>query len=53
MRHAPFAIGSAQADAWLRHMSAAVRQAGLDPADEVELLDYLVMAAQSLINSAV
>ena len=53
MRHAPFAIGTAQADAWLRHMSAAVRQAGLDPADEAELLDYLVMAARSLINSAV
>jgi hemoglobin len=53
MRHAPFAIGTAQADAWLRHMSAAVREAGLEPADEVELLDYLAMAARSLINSAV
>jgi len=53
MRHAPFAIGTAQADAWLRHMSAAVRQAGLDPADEAELLDYLAMAARSLINSPV
>ena len=24
MRHAPFAIGTAQADAWLRHMTDAV-----------------------------
>jgi hemoglobin len=50
MRHAPFAIGTAQADAWLRHMTEAVRSAGLDPADERELLDYLSMAAGSLIN---
>lgn len=50
MRHAPFAIGSAQAEAWLRHMNEAVREAGLAPADEKELLDYLSMAARSLIN---
>ncbi len=50
MRHAPFAIGTAQADAWLRHMTEAVRSAGLDPADQRELLDYLEMAARSLIN---
>ncbi len=53
MRHTPFAIGTAQADAWLRHMTSAVRQAGMDPADEAELLDYLAMAARSLINTAV
>lgn len=51
MRHAPFAIGSAQADAWLRHMTEAVRRSELDPADEGELLDYLAMAARSLINA--
>ncbi len=50
MRHAPFAIGSAEADAWFRHMTAAVRAAGMDPDDERELLEYLAMAAQSLIN---
>jgi hemoglobin len=50
MRHARFAIGTAQADAWLRHMTEAVRGAGLDPADETMLLDYLAMAARSLIN---
>jgi hemoglobin len=52
MRHAPFAIGEAQADAWLRHMTAAVRQADLDQADEEEFLDYLTMAARNLINTS-
>jgi hemoglobin len=51
MLHAPFAIGPAQADAWLRHMTDAVDAAGLDPADQEELLDYLAMAARSLINA--
>ena len=51
MRHARFAIGSAQADAWLRHMTDAVRRSGLEAADEEELLDYLAMAARSLINA--
>jgi len=50
MRHAPFPIGSAAADAWLRHMTAAVSDAGMAPADEAELLEYLAMAARSLIN---
>ncbi len=51
MRHAPFAIGPAQADAWLGHMSAAVHEAELPPEDEAELLEYLAMAARSLINT--
>jgi hemoglobin len=51
MRHVPFAIGPAQADAWLRHMTDAVHRAGLDAGDQQELLDYLTMAARSLINS--
>jgi hemoglobin len=51
MRHVPFVIGPAQADAWLRHMTDAVRAAGMEADDEQELLDYLTMAARSLINS--
>jgi hemoglobin len=51
MRHAPFVIGPAQAEAWLRHMTTAVQESGLPPADQAELLDYLAMAAQNLINS--
>ncbi len=50
MRHAPFAIGRAEAEAWLRHMTEAVHAAGMGPADQRELLDYLGMAASSLVN---
>jgi hemoglobin len=42
MRHARFAIGEAERDAWLRHM----RVEALD----AQLWDYLVMAANSLVN---
>ncbi len=51
MRHAPFVIGNAEADAWLRHMTDAVRGSDLAPADQEDLLDYLAMAARSLINA--
>jgi hemoglobin len=51
MRHVPFVIGRAEADAWLRHMTDAVRAAGMEADDERELLDYLTMAAGSLINA--
>lgn len=52
MRHVPFVIGTAEADAWLRHMTAAVHASGLEPPDEEQLLDYLGMAARSLINAS-
>ena len=51
MRHASFEIGTAQAEAWLRHMTDAVHRAAMGPADERELLDYVAMAARSLINA--
>jgi hemoglobin len=51
MRHVPFVIGTAESDAWLRHMTAAVHDAGLPSTDERELLDYFAMAARSLINA--
>jgi hemoglobin len=51
MRHVPFTIGQAEAEAWLRHMTAAVRAGHMDPDDEQQLLDYLAMAAESLINA--
>ncbi len=50
MRHAPFAIGSAQRDAWLRHMRAALDSIGLPPAYEQPLWDYLANAAESMRN---
>jgi len=48
MRHARFVIG--EADAWLRHMRAALDEVALDPAHDAQLWEYLVMAAHSLVN---
>ncbi len=50
MRHAHFAVGEAERDAWLRHMRAALDEVGLDPAHDAQLWEYLVMAAHSLVN---
>jgi hemoglobin len=50
MRHARFAIGEAERDAWLRHMRAALDELGLAEAYDRQLWDYLVMAAHSLVN---
>lgn len=51
MRHAPFVIGKPEAEAWMRHMTAAVDAMDMSPDDRTELLDYLAMAARSLQNS--
>lgn len=51
MRHVQFAIGTAEADAWLGHMTEAAKAAGLPPADEEQLIDYMKMAAKSLVNA--
>ena len=50
MRHAPFAIGPAERDAWLRHMTAAVDALGLPPQLDAPLRDYLSAAAAALTN---
>jgi hemoglobin len=50
MRHARFAIGEAERDAWLRNMRTALDELDLDKALDQQLWDYLVMAAQSLVN---
>jgi hemoglobin len=55
MRHAPFQIGFLERDAWLRCMHTAVASidsATLDDEHRRELLGYLEMAAQSMVNSA-
>ena len=56
MRHAPFVIGPAERDAWLRHMHDALeelRTSGrIDDADADELGAYLDMAAHQLVNTA-
>src|SRR5919201_2313893 len=45
MRHAPFKIGFAERDAWLRCMRVAVDEADLQPAHRDKLWQYLEMAA--------
>lgn len=51
-RHARFAIGQAERDAWVSHMTDAVRAAGLKPLDESQMLTYLAGAATQLVNRA-
>jgi hemoglobin len=54
MRHMPFRVGPIEHDAWLRCMHTAVAEIDaqtLDDAHRKALLDYLEMAAQSMINS--
>lgn len=51
MRHVPFTIGSAERDAWLRHMSDALTSLELEPELADELWRYLTMAAESMRNS--
>ena len=46
MRHAPFHVGPAARDAWLRHMRVAVDNLDLPDHAEDLLWDYLLMAAQ-------
>ena len=50
MRHGPFAIGPAERDAWLGHMSAALASMKLPIEVERALLDYFAMAAEALRN---
>ncbi len=50
MRHAPFAIGPAERDAWLTHMRDAVDSLALPPDQDATLWGYLEMAAHSMQN---
>src|SRR5580692_2124547 len=55
MRHAPFVIGPAERDAWLRHMGSAVDRMvetdRLTASDAEELRSYFDMAAHQLVNT--
>lgn len=51
MRHAPYVIGEAERDAWLRRMREAVDELELDPEHEQRLWSYLYRAAHSLVNA--
>ena len=50
MRHAPFAIGPAERDAWLSHMRDAVDSLGLTAEQHATLWGYIEMAAVSMQN---
>lgn len=50
MRHAPFRIGAAERDAWLRNMRCALDELALAPDADRVLWDYLLAAAHSLVN---
>jgi hemoglobin len=50
MRHAPFAIGSAARDAWLRHMRAALDALDLAPQYDEAMWRYFMSAADSMRN---
>lgn len=52
MRHAPFTIGPAERDAWLRHMLDAVRSSGLSPLDEAQMATYFEASATHMVNAA-
>jgi len=50
MRHAPFAIGPVERDAWLRHMRQAVGELAPPPAIGERLRAYFEMAAEAMRN---
>ncbi|MBI2709084.1 MAG: globin [Actinobacteria bacterium] len=51
MRHMGFQVGEAEAEAWLGHMTAAVRSAGLPRELEDRFLEYFRAAALHLRNA--
>jgi hemoglobin len=51
MRHAPFTIGPAERDAWLRHMRRAVDSLDLPAEQATTLWDYLERAAYFMVNA--
>jgi hemoglobin len=50
LRHKPFAIGHAERDAWLGHMTAAVDSLELAPGVRKALLAYFETASTAMIN---
>lgn len=50
MRHAPYRVGPAERDAWLRHMREAVDSLGLAEPYHTMLWEYLERAAYFMVN---
>jgi hemoglobin len=51
MRHAPFRIGVAERDAWLRAMRVAIDEAGLEEPNREQLWEYMQSTANHMVNS--
>ncbi len=49
-RHFPFAIGALERDRWLVHMLAAVEEVSTDEGIRTELTEYMVRAAEHMVN---
>ena len=50
LRHQPFAIGRAERDAWLGHMTAAVDSIDISPEVRKAFLDYFETTSTAMIN---
>ncbi|HET9730741.1 MAG TPA: globin [Acidimicrobiia bacterium] len=50
MRHAPFAIGAAERDAWLEAMLAALEASDAPEAVRAAMREYFEMASTAMIN---
>ena len=51
IRHAPFQVTPTQRDRWVHHMLAAVDSLELAQAEDAELREYLVRAADYMVNT--
>jgi hemoglobin len=51
MRHAPYRVGAAERDAWLRHMRDAVDSLGLPEPHHSALWEYMERAAYFMVNT--
>lgn len=51
MRHAPFAVTPTAKEHWLRHFRAGLDAAGLSPEHDAQFWDYIVHAAQFMVNT--
>jgi hemoglobin len=50
-RHEGFRIGAREHAAWLEHMRAALKEAGLGALEETQLLSYFESVASHLVNT--
>jgi hemoglobin len=50
MRHAPFAIGQVERDAWMEHMSAALDKESFPPELHAVFMEYFERVATFMMN---